>query len=91
MPNYNCVLNFHSRSLDDSHSPRYITLRNAVLIPIFCVCLITAIGNIAGVRHVVTMQFVVDRNTEYIVSSNTAFLFGQLDVNNGFNSNIKSN
>ncbi|RKZ67216.1 MAG: hypothetical protein DRQ44_05930 [Gammaproteobacteria bacterium] len=77
-------MNAQFLSDDEPCSRRYITLRNAILTPIFCVCLIAALGTVAGVRHVVVMQFSVDRDTEYIKLDTAALLFGQHLINNSF-------
>ncbi|MBL4711526.1 MAG: hypothetical protein JKX75_03325 [Gammaproteobacteria bacterium] len=53
-------------SYKNALSPRYVLLCEAVIIPVFCTCMISAIGTISGGRHVTTMQFDVDADTEYI-------------------------
>jgi hypothetical protein len=47
-------------------SSRYILIANAIIIPIFCVCMMSALGASTSVRQVVIMQFDVDANTEFI-------------------------
>jgi len=42
-------------------------LQTTIIIPVFCACLIAAMGAATGLRHVTTMQFDVDRNTEFIL------------------------
>jgi len=71
-------------SRDEPCSRRYITLRNAILTLIFCVCLIVALGTVADARHVVAMQFSVDRAAEYIKLDTAALLFGQHLIDNSF-------
>jgi hypothetical protein len=81
---YSSLMKAQFLSRDEPCSRRYITLRNAILIPIFCVCLIAALGAVAGVRHVVAMQFAVERDTEYTRLDTAALLFGQYLINNSF-------
>lgn len=58
-------------------SCRYAALSDTVIIPVFCVCMITAMGSSAGLRHAVFMQFDVDRDTEYIVAMNAGYFLLQ--------------
>lgn len=51
----------------------YFALFKAIEVPVFCSCLIAAIGSATGVRHVTTMQFDVDRNTEFILFNYVLF------------------
>ncbi len=62
---------------DKKLSCRYVTLSDTVIIPVFCVCMIAAMGSSAGLRHAVFMQFDVDRNTEYIVAMNAGYFLLQ--------------
>ena len=51
----------------ESQIQQYLLLQTTIIVPIFCACLIAAIGSATGLRHVTTMQFSVDRNTEFIL------------------------
>jgi len=44
------------------------------ILPIFCACLIAALGIAAGMRQVVFMQFDIDADTEYICSVKMLFI-----------------
>ena len=67
-----------SRSLqNDSNLHRYLSLSEAIIIPVFCVCLIAAIGRATGLHHVLVMQFEVDKDTEYIDLNIAALMFSQ--------------
>lgn len=57
-------------------TPEYETLSvrekifcSVIMVPVYCACLIAAIGKRAGLRHVVFMQFDQDAATEGIHSS----------------------
>ena len=49
-----------------SLSPHYFTLSGVIIVPVFCACMIAAMGFVAGMRQLMTMQFEVDANTEFI-------------------------
>ena len=51
----------------ESQVQQYSLLQKTIIVPIFCACLIAAIGSARGLRHITTMQFDVDRNTEFIL------------------------
>jgi hypothetical protein len=61
-------------------SPRYTTIGGAIIVPVFCVCMIAAMGSLAGIRQVVTMQFDIDRNTEFISLLNAINFDSQIKI-----------
>ena len=70
--------NNRPRSLqNDANVCCHPTIFDAIIIPVFCVCMIAAIGRVTGLRHVVVMQFDVDRDTEYITLYIAALIFSQ--------------
>jgi len=72
---------FRFQAQDFSLSPRYQLLPDSIIIPIFCACMISAMGSFPGAKHVVTMQFMVDANTEYINHLNVEY-FNAQQLNN---------
>ncbi len=54
-------------------SQQYLALHNSLLVPVFCVCMIAAMGITGGVHQAVFMQFAVDANTEYIKLEGSAY------------------
>lgn len=60
-----------------SPSPQYVMLYGAVIIPVFCVCMISAMGSFFGIRHAVSMQFDVDADTEHIKGVNAEYFYKQ--------------
>ncbi len=60
----------HRDSLKNNPACHYLVLHHAIIIPVFCVCLIHAMGIAAGMRQVVFMQFDIDADTEYIKPEN---------------------
>ncbi len=70
---------------DEPDAGRRIMLDKNILILVLCICMISAIGSALGVRHIVAMQFDVDRDTEYIMTNNAALLFQlRQKINNRF-------
>ncbi|HHJ36072.1 MAG TPA: hypothetical protein ENJ87_09940 [Gammaproteobacteria bacterium] len=61
-------------------SPRYVTLSGAITVPVFCACMIAAMGSPAGFRQVITMLFDIDANTEYILRMDARTLYPQQDT-----------
>lgn len=55
-------------------SPIFATLSVSIIVPVFCACMISAMGSIAGIRQTVSMQFDVDADTEHITVINTAMI-----------------
>ncbi len=78
----------HQNRQNENTVCHYIVLHNAIIIPVYCVCLVHAMGISAGLRQVVFMQFDVDADTEYIKLDNAAqYQLQQLNIKN--NSNFK--
>ncbi|MCK5394873.1 MAG: hypothetical protein KAJ32_02725 [Gammaproteobacteria bacterium] len=70
---------------DEPDAGRRIMLDKNILILVLCICMISAIGSALGLRHIVAMQFDVDRDTEYIMINNAALLFQlRQKINNRF-------
>ncbi len=61
-------------SHDKTLSFQYVAFRDYVIIPVFCVCMISAVGPSVGMRHAVFMQFEINMDTEYIMVINVAYL-----------------
>jgi len=72
------VLRFQAQ--DSSLTPRYQLLPDSIIIPIFCACMISAMGSFPGTKHAITMQFDVDANTEYISRFNVEY-FNEQQLN----------
>ena len=59
-------------------SIRYYSLFQSVIVPVFCACMISAMGLISGLRQVVFMQFASDADTEHIKSGVCNRMFASL-------------
>lgn len=59
---------FQQEFQDVSLSQRYNYLTITVIVPVFCACMISAMGITAGLRHVLTMLFEIKTYTEHISS-----------------------
>lgn len=59
-------------------SIRYYSLFQSIIVPVFCACMISAMGLICGLRQVVLMQFAPDADTEHINSGVRNRLFAGL-------------
>lgn len=70
---------------DKTLSHQNATLRDFVIIPVFCTCMIYAIGSSAGMRHALIMPFEIEMDTEYILAMNVGYtLLQHLDVERSF-------
>lgn len=54
-----------------------VTLHDFVIIPVFCACMISAIGASSGMRHAVIMPFEIEMDTEYILAMNAGVTLSQ--------------
>lgn len=62
-----------------------VTLPDFVIIPVFCACMIAAIGSSHGMRHAVIMPFEIEMDTEYILLMNIGYtLLQHLDIERNF-------
>lgn len=62
-----------------------VTLPDFVIIPVFCACMIAAIGFSPGMRHAVIMPFEIEMDTEYILLMNIGYtLLQHLDIERNF-------
>ncbi len=62
-----------------------VTLPDFVIIPVFCACMISAIGSFPGMRHAVIMPFEIEMDTEYILAMNIGYTVLQhLDIARNF-------
>ena len=77
-------INLRCSLRNEPQAQQYFTKFKVIVVPIFCACLIAAIGSATGLRHVTTMQFVVDRDTEYIVVNPTVLFIKQHQNKNIF-------
>lgn len=62
----NSYINLRTSVNEKDRNQPHFTFYKVISVPLFCSCLTAAIGSATGVRHVTTMQFNVDRNTEFI-------------------------
>ena len=80
---HNRDIQFDHTTQDDSLTLRYFNVKGAVVVPVFCCCMISALGALAGIRHVVSMQFDVDADTEYIQTINAEHFYARyLNIEN---------
>ena len=62
-----------------------VILPDLVIIPVFCACMIAAIGSSPGMRHAVIMPFEIEMDTEYILVMNIGYtLLQHLDIERNF-------
>ncbi len=74
---HDLYINLSRVSLTRPYAEQQVRMTISVLIPVLCICMISAIGSASGLRHIVTMQFDVDRNTEYIKTDKVTLPFQQ--------------
>lgn len=68
-------------SQDKTLSHHNAALRDFVIIPVFCACMISAIGSSVGVRHAIIMPFEIEMDTEFISAKNAGYtLLPSLDL-----------
>ncbi len=68
MSSHQCNIELRRTDQNSTSSPRYTTVGGAIIVPVFCVCMISAMGTFSSIRQATTMQFEVDVNTEFITS-----------------------
>ena len=72
-------------SYDKNLSFQYVALRDFVIIPVFCACMIAAMGSSVSMRHAVIMPFEIEMDTEYILAMYVGYaLLQHLDVARNF-------
>ena len=68
MSSRQCNIELRRTDQNATSSPRYTAVGGAIIVPVFCVCMIAAMGTFSSIRQATTMQFEVDVNTEFIAS-----------------------
>lgn len=56
-------------SHDQSLSHQNAVWHDFVIIPVFCACMIAAMGSSVSMRHAVIMPFEIEMDTEFILST----------------------
>ncbi len=68
MSSHQCNVELRRTDQNSTSSSRYAAVGGAIIVPVFCVCMIAAMGTFSSIRQATIMQFEVDVNTEFIAS-----------------------
>ena len=86
------VMSCHHRNIkfrqvlhDKTFSHQNVTWPDFVIIPVFCACMIAAMGSSVSMRHAIIMPFEIEMDTEYILAMYVGYaLLQHLDIARNF-------